>query len=495
MSEHDGRTTLALLRLSGEVGTKARMTRQAFVSRLVSNLQDLLRSEGLSGEVERRYDRLFVSLPDGRGTEALARVFGLQAVAPAVREPCEKLEDAVEIGVRRFERLVAGRRFAVRARVVGDRARRPFGRRDLEVALGERLLPASAGVDLTHPEVTARIEVYEGQAYCFEEELRAPGGLPLGTESRAVALVSGGFDSAVAAWQLLRRGVHLDYVFCNLGGTSHQLGTLRVMKEVADRWSYGTRPRLYAVDFDPVTADIQAHAEPRYWQVILKRQMLRTADRIARETGAQAIVTGEAVGQVSSQTLPNLAVISDATRTPILRPLIGANKEDIIAQARAIGTARLSEVVDEYCAMVPRRPATAARLDVVLEQEAAMDPGVLDRAIEGHEALDLRALDPDDSGMPELETREIPAGAVVLDLRHRNDFDAWHWPDAVWLDFPQAMRAYPSFGRDERYVLYCEFGLKSAHLAERMHREGLRVLHFRGGVPALRRLAEGKAPR
>lgn len=338
-----------------------------------------------------------------------------------------------------------------------------------------------------------RVEVHRGAAHLFHDSTPGAGGLPLGTEGRAVALVSGGFDSAVAAWHLLRRGVRLDYVFCNLGGRTHEVGALRVMKVIAERWSYGDRPRLHALDFRPVVRELMEHTEPRLWQILLKREMLRAAEAIARAVRGRAIVTGEALGQVSSQTLTNLAVISQATPLPILRPLVGFHKEEIIAVANRIGTGPLSAVVGEYCAIVPRRPATAARLTDVLREEERRDPAQLEQAVKSAQRIELRGFDPDAQLLADLETSEVPAGASVLDLRSREEFAAWHFPDAARLEFPEALRAYPAFARDREYVVYCEYGLKSAHLAELMREAGLRAHHFRGGTRALRRWLEGVA--
>jgi thiamine biosynthesis protein ThiI len=481
-------SAVVLLRLSGEVSTKARPTRRAFVVQLVRNVKDALASEGIAGAVERRHDRVLVESADPRVPALLARVFGVQSASRAERHTVASLADVVSAGEAAFREAVRGRRFAVRARSVGD-SPLPFRGRDVEVALGERLRPASAGVDLSHPEFTARVELYGGAAYLFAEVAPGPGGLPLGSSGRAVALVSGGFDSAVAAWQLQRRGVVLEHVFANLGGRTHRLGTLRVIEVIAKRWSYGARPRLHVVDFAAVTRDLQAHAEKRYWQVLLKRLMLRAAEAVARETRAHAIVTGEAVGQVSSQTLVNLATISEATRLPILRPLVGANKDEIVASAHRIGTGPLSAVVDEYCALVPSRPATQARLDAVLAEEAKLDAALLEAAVAAREVLSLRELAEDASALAELEVAEVPPGAVVLDLRTRAEYQGWHWPGALQLDWAHAVEAYPSFAKEQRYALYCEYGLKSAHLAELMRKIGLDAVHVRGGTAALRKLA------
>jgi thiamine biosynthesis protein ThiI len=485
---------IVLLRFSGEIAVKARPTRARFERQLVRNVGDAVRSAGIPARVSRTRNRILVATEDPRAAEVLARVFGVQSLSVASVHPAEKLEQVVETGTALFRDAVAGRRFAVRARRVGDRAKIALAGRDIERLLGAALLPGAAGVDLGRPEVTVRVELHEGRAYFCADLVKGPSGLPLDVEGRAIALLSGGFDSAVAAWQMLRRGVQLDYLFCNLGGRAHQLGTLRVARVLAERWSYGGRPHLHAVDFEAVAADIRARTRTRYWQVILKRQMLRAGELGARERDprsgsvirqADALVTGEAVGQVSSQTLPNLATISQATALPLLRPLIGANKDDIIREAEAIGTASLSAVVDEYCAMVPTRPATVSRLDTVLAEEAKLDPALLARAVAERTVLDLRALGPDADGIPELELDEIPPGAVVIDLRSKAAYAGWHWPGALRLDLDHALAAYRSFSREGRYVLYCEFGLKSAHLAERMRAEGLEAWHFRGGLKAL----------
>lgn len=474
-----------ILRLSGEVAIKARPTRRQFVTRLVRNLKDALRSEGIAPRVERSHDRLLTWVERPEQVAALQRVFGVQSLSLVERRPWRSLDDVVAAGVAIAAERVRGRRFAVRARRVGDRARIPLGSRDVEHALGAALLPGAARVDLSSPEVTVHVELRPGEAHFFAERLPGPGGLPLGCEGRAVALVSGGFDSVVAAWQMARRGVAQDFVFCNLGGAAHRLGTLRVVKRLTDRWLHGQRPRFHAMDFDPLSRDLQARTGQRYWQVILKRLMLRAAAVVASETGGLAVVTGEAVGQVSSQTLANLAVITEATSLPVLRPLVGANKDEIVALARHIGTFELSSVVGEYCAMVPRRPATAATLAAVRAEEERMDPSLLERAVAERAVLDLRRLDVDQQSDPSLEVGEIPPDAVVLDLRTKAAYEAWHWPDALFLDFADALRAWLHFDRSRRYVLYCEFGLKSAHLAELMRRGGLDARHVGGGAPRL----------
>jgi thiamine biosynthesis protein ThiI len=498
IEEHaaEGETQLLLIRFSGDLTTKADATRRRMTSRLIENLRASIKASGRKAKVLRNRNRVYVELEPGPGpsdqemTTRLARVFGVQSVSLTHVEPWACLDDIVRVGHTFGEPFVRDKRFAIRARRVGDRNEVPVRSGDIERELGETFRGIAARVDLSNPEATVFVEVDPERAYYFVAKEPGAGGLPLGTEGRAVSLLSGGFDSPVASWRMLRRGVALDYVFCNLGGRTHQLETLTIAKRLADLWQCGTRPRFHAIDFDPVSREIQAKVMTRYWQVILKRLMLRAAEAVAAKYDAAAIVTGEAIGQVSSQTLQNLAVISDGTKLTILRPLVGNNKNEIIAESKIVGTHDLSAKVGEYCAIVPNRPATHARLADILEEEAKIDPGVLADALEGRSEFMLADLDLAAWGDEDLSTKEVRSVDTVIDLRSKPAFDAWHYPDALFLDFANALRAYGAFDPAQSYVLYCEFGLKSAHLADLMRRNGLRARHISGGLREARRIAE-----
>lgn len=487
MSDH-----LFILRHSGDFYTKARKTRLRFQMRLARNVEDALASHGIPYRLEKTWSRFYLETPDAGAAEVLTRVFGLQSASLAEPRPWTSLDEIVAHGVDVFAGDVRGRTFAVRASRRGGVERIPFDSMVVERALGRALLDAGAGrVHLDDPEVTVWVEVEPGKAHFFREKARGRGGLPIGVEGRAVALVSGGFDSAVASWLMLKRGVELDYVFCNLGGTAHRLGVLKVMKVVADLWSYGSRPRLYEIDFQPVAAELRESAKAQNWQIVLKRQMVRAAEMLALRTRRLGMVTGEAIGQVSSQTLQNLAVISQAARIlPVLRPLLGFNKEEILALARRMGVYELSAAVGEYCDMVPRHPTTRARPDEIERDEAGLDPKLLKDLVASRKIWYLRDLPPEALGPSGLEADHVPEGATVLDLRPAHAYRAWHYPGSLRLDFPRALEAYPSFDPGRPYVLVCEVGLKSAALAEKMQQAGFHARHFGGGIRELMALAE-----
>jgi len=484
---------MILVRYSGEIATKARMTRKQFTRRLVENLRDACQAEGIEARVRGEWNRTYVRTEDPRAAEVASRVFGVQSLSAGEHRSWATLDDIVEAGVEIFRPAVEGKRFAVRANRVGRNHNIPFKSRDVEVALGAALLPDAARVDLTNPEVTAHVEIDARQVVYFPDRVPGPGGIPLGCQGRALALVSGGFDSAVAAWMLLRRGVAIDYVFFNLGGAAHEEAVIRVVKVIADRWSYGYRPKLYSVDLRPFVEAMQATINDRYLQVVLKRLMLRAATRIAEARSLTALVTGEAVGQVSSQTLVNLAVIDRFTDLPVLRPLVGFNKEEILDRARRIGTFDISAGVPEFCALTPTRPATRATVAAVEAEEAKLDLEALDVAADEAAALGLRTIRLDAVDRADLALTEAPSGAVVLDLRPLFLFRQGHHAGALHLEYGMALKSFPSFSREKTYVLYCEIGFKSAFVADEMRKAGFDAYHVRGGLKTLLKNA-GRKP-
>lgn len=477
-----GAPVKALLRLSGEIAMKSRRTRARFQSRLAENLEDAFASSGLEVRIEEQWSRIFVEGEDEL-LDVLPRVFGLSSFSPIEEETDARMEAIVEAGRRRFHERVKGKTFAVRARRSGAHDFRSI---DVQRELGAALNPG-ADVDLDDPEVEVRVEVRDDRAYLFSERRPGAGGLPAGVQGGALCLLSGGFDSAVAGWMVQRRGASVDYVFCNLGGAAYRRMVVEVAKVLADRWSYGLQPRLHVVDFGPVVARMEEAVAESYRQVVLKRLMFGASARVASEEGASALVTGEAIGQVSSQTLVNLRAIDEAAaELPVLRPLIGFDKEEIVERARRIGTFERSSKVREYCQMTGGNPVTAGSLERAREESARVEPELIARAAAEREVLDLRSVSASALVGAGLFVSEIEPEHVVLDTRDRARFREWHPEGAERRDLADLSEDFGDLDRDRTYVLLCEEGTRTAHLAERMQRAGYEAYSYRGGVRALR---------
>ena len=482
---------LILIRLSGEVSTKAPRARARLSQWMEGNITEALSEAKIDFRIKREWSRFFVETSSPHALEVLQRVFGVQSFSLVDTVPFKTLEDVVEAGKGFCADSVKGKRFAVRAQIARGGQFVPFRSTDVERRLGRVLAPEAAKVDLSNPEVTVQVELRDYHAYFFTKRVLGPGGLPIGNEGKVGALASGGFDSAVAAWMMLKRGIPIDYIFCNLAGEAHKIEVLRVLKVLADQWSFGSRPQLHVLDFAPIVRELQAKTHPRYWQVILKRLMYRASEAIAQRFGYLGLVTGEALSQVSSQTLTNLAAISQAVTAPIFRPLIGFNKEEIMDEARAIGTYDFSATIKEHCALAPKNPATRASLQKVLAEEAKLDLTSLDSVVDNLETHDLRQVTIEAiATSPELEIERIPEEAVVLDLRSLSAYEIWHYPGAKHVDFLQALDEYRHFDKAKTYVLYCEIGIKSGQVAERMREAGFKAYNFKGGMKRLLKYAQ-----
>ena len=482
MSSSENTERLILIRLSAELTTKARGTRRRFTRKLMENIREALRETGERFHAESQWTRVYVRTYAPDAIERLRRIPGLSSMSVVEGTCAADLDEIVRIGIRIFGDRVRGRTYAVRAKRTGSHR---FSSHDVQQRLGAALNPG-ATVDLDHPEVEVEVEIRDQVVHFFSGRERGLGGLPLGVEGKAVCLISGGFDSAVAAWLMLKRGVEIEYVFCNLAGESYERSVVQVAKVLADDWSYGTRPRLHVVDFGPVLDSLRAGAQPKYWQLILKRLMYRAAAQVAGEIGASATVTGEALGQVSSQTLMNLAAIDEASDVVVFRPLLGFDKSEIVDHTRRIGTFDISSRVKEYCAIAPGNPVTHATRQATAAEEAKVDQEVLNRAVNGRHMVDLRAVSSADLVESYLLTDEVPEDAVVIDLRPVGSPADWEYPGAQRTEYWELARRIGTLDADRRYVIYCDAGMQAVQLAEQMQRAGLDAFAFRGGTRALR---------
>ena len=248
-------------------------------------------------------------------------------------------------------------------------------------------------MDLKHPEFVIHVEVVTNDAFYYFDRDRGPGGLPTGTSGKVACLISGGIDSPVAAWRMMRRGCRAYFIHFHsypiLSRTSQD--KVRTMVELLTR--HQLRSRLFLVPFAPIQQQIVVSVPAALRVVIYRRLMLRIAERIARKIEAHALVTGDCVGQVASQTVENLAVIGSVVTMPLLRPLIGFDKEEITAEAQKLGTYEVSIIPDEDCCTLftPRYPATRARHAAAALAEAELDiAGLVERAAEAAVVEDFR---------------------------------------------------------------------------------------------------------
>jgi len=375
-----------------------RGNRPLFLRHLRRNVEQALAETGPVA-IEQLSGRILVNLEAHPAPEAardrVARVFGVASVTIAYRTPSTL--DAMKA---LLERLLEGLTFAS-FRISARRAFKTYPMTSVELnrALGAFVLErVRARVDLEHAEQDIHVEVMPAETYISLDRTEGPGGLPVGASGTVAALLSGGIDSPVAAWRMMKRGCRVLFVHFHsvpyLPATSQ--AKVRALVERLTAWQYASR--LHLVPFGEIQREVVLSVPPPLRVVVYRRLMLRIAQELARRAGVPALVTGESLGQVASQTLENIACIDEAAALPVLRPLIGMDKLEITAAAQHIGTFEISIEPDADCCTLftPRHPATRATLDEVRAVERPLD---LERLVAaGADGATLEAFAFPDSG-------------------------------------------------------------------------------------------------
>jgi thiamine biosynthesis protein ThiI len=373
----------------GEIFLKGR-NRGRFEETLVNNMRHALHSIP-DAKVRAPHGRMVVEVPEQEMEEAcarLGRVFGLVSVSPAVAVPADRAL-IVDAAVRVAQAAVArdpGARRSFKVDVRRPNKKFPMSSYEMACEAGARIAEATGlPVNLSAPALTVGIEINVESALVFDERRPGPLGLPVGVSGHAVLLLSGGIDSPVAGWLAAKRGLKLSALYFHsppfVGEKSRD--KVLALGRVLARWH--AMDTVYVAPFARVQQKIRDLAPPELAVVLYRRMMMRVADHLAERLRAQALVTGENLGQVASQTVPNLSVIDRAARTLVLRPLLTYDKTETIALARRIGSFDISALPYEDCCslFVPRHPATGARLSDVERAEERFDVAAEAAAIAG----------------------------------------------------------------------------------------------------------------
>lgn len=471
-----------IVKVFPEITIKSRPVRTRFIRQLAKNIRAVLRDLDPAVVVNGVWDNLelatAVSEPKALKdmTERLSCMPGIAHFLQVDEYPLGDFDDIVAKCKQHFGEALPGKVFAVRCKRAG---KHEFSSMDVEKYVGSQLRRqcGAAGISLKEPEIEVRMEIRDQRLFVIHSQHNGIGGYPLGALEQTLVLMSGGFDSTVAAYQIMRRGLMGHFCFFNLGGRAHELGVMEVAHYIWKKYGSSQRVLFVSVPFEEVLGEILGKVDNSHMGVILKRMMLRAASSIADRLHIDALVTGEAISQVSSQTLPNLSVIDCVTEKLVLRPLIASHKQDIIDLAVEIGTADFAKHMPEYCGVISVNPKTHAKRHRVEHEEKEFDMAVLERAIERAKLVPIdRVIDELGQDVQIEEVSEALAGQIVIDIRH---------PDAEE-DQPLELagievKALPFYALNARfkeldptrqYLLYCDKGVMSRLHAHHLLSEG-----------------------
>ncbi|QKZ02637.1 MULTISPECIES: tRNA uracil 4-sulfurtransferase ThiI [Pseudomonas] len=471
-----------IVKVFPEITIKSRPVRKNFIRQLAKNIRVVLRELDPKLVVEGVWDNLTVvtRVEDAKiqreMIERLRCVPGITHFLQVDEYPLGEMDDLVEQCRKHFGDQLPGKMFAVRCKRAGKHT---FTSMDVDRYVGSQLrrLCGAAGIELKNPDVEVRLEIRDKRVFIIHSQHQGIGGYPLGSLEQTLVLMSGGFDSTVAAYQMMRRGLMTHFCFFNLGGRAHELGVMEVAHFLWKKYGSSQRVLFISIPFEEVVGELLSKVDNSHMGVILKRMMLRAASRMADRLQIDALVTGEAISQVSSQTLPNLSVISAATDKLLLRPLLASHKQDIIDQANEIGTADFAKHMPEYCGVISVNPTTKAKPHRVAHEEQQFDMAVLERALERAKLVSIdNVIDELGQDIEIEEVGQALAGQVIIDIRH---------PDAQE-DEPLELegievKALPFYALNSRfkeldptrqYLLYCDKGVMSRLHAHHLLSEG-----------------------
>lgn len=471
-----------IVKVFPEITIKSPPVRKNFIRQLAKNIRVVLRDLDPQLQVTGVWDNLEVKTEAAEPKvlqeiiERLSCVPGIQHFLQIDEYPLGDFDDIVAKCKLHYGELLAGKIFSVRCKRGG---RHSFSSIDVERHVGSQLRQqcGAAGIDLKKPEIEVRIEIRDQRLYVIHHQHPGLGGYPLGSLEQTLVLMSGGFDSTVAAYQIMRRGLMSHFCFFNLGGRAHELGVMEVAHFLWQKYGRSQRVLFISVPFEEVLGEILGKVDNSYMGVTLKRMMLRAASRLAERLQIDALVTGEAISQVSSQTLPNLSVIDSVTDKLVLRPLIASHKQDIIDTAEQIGTAEFARHMPEYCGVISVNPTTKAKPQRVVYEEEQFDMAVLDRALERARLIAIdRVIEELGQDVQVEEVAEALPGQVVIDIRHPDQAEdqplELDGVEVRTLPFYAINNRFKELDENRQYLLYCDRGVMSRLHAHHLLSEG-----------------------
>ncbi|AKO45886.1 tRNA uracil 4-sulfurtransferase ThiI [[Haemophilus] ducreyi] len=459
-----------IIKLFPEIMIKSDSVRKRFIKILTSNIRNVLLRETEQVAVVRNWDFIEVRAKVAEEIplilDLLKRTPGIHHILEVQEMPFTSLHDIFEHTFAKYQNQLVDKTFCVRVRRKG---KHEFSSLDVEKYVGGGLNQRieSARVKLTKPDVTVRIDINGDKMLLVEARHEGLGGYPIGTQEDVLSLISGGFDSGVSSYMFIRRGSRVHYCFFNLGGASHEIGVKQMAYHIWSRYSTSHKVRFVAINFESVVGEILEKVDNGQMGVVLKRMMVRAASQIAERFAIQAIVTGEALGQVSSQTLTNLRLIDKAADSLVLRPLITHDKEKIIALAKQIGTDDIAKSMPEFCGVISKNPTVKAIESKIVEEERHFDFDVLEKAVQNATYLDIReiALQTEKDVVAVEATSALTEKDIILDIRSPEEMDEkpliLAQTQVIELPFYKLSTQFAHLDQSKNYLLYCERGVMS----------------------------------
>ena len=465
METTEVKTQKFIVKFFPEIMIKGSSAKRQMINQLYNNLKKLLTNIDEEIDLRKFFDKIEVVCPIAVVTEVRQKLLetpGVELVLEALQFDKITTLDQIKVIVNEtMHHEIEDKSFVVRAKRSGTH---DFKSTQIEQTVGGYMLAhnKTKGVDLRNAEVTINVELFDNQLNIITLKHKGLGGFPIGTQGDILSLMSGGFDSTVASYLTMKRGIKTHFIFFNLGGVAHEIGVKQVALYLWSKFGASHNVSFISVPFDDVVTEIFRSTSESYMGVTLKRLMLKASEKIADEMGIDALLTGESVAQVSSQTLRNLALIDQVTNKLILRPLSTMNKPEIMDIANTIGTRRFAETMPEYCGVISKNPITHGSYKRMEVEAKKFDYTVLDKAVEDATHIKVHEIVNDISDIAQMETiSDISSGKyTIIDIRQSDDCIETAC-ETIKIPFFKLKSEFKKLPQDKEYLFYCDKGILS----------------------------------
>lgn len=465
MVENEVKTQKFIVKFFPEIMIKGTKAKRQMIDQLFANIKKILGRVSEDIGYKKLFDKIEVVCPVEFVVEVrqkLLETSGIELVLEAIQIDNMTTLDEIKVVVNeKMSHVIQDKTFVVRAKRTGQQE---FKSIDIERVVGGYMLAnnPSSKVDLKNPEVTIKVELIHKQLNIITNRYPGLSGFPIGTQGDILSLMSGGFDSTVASYLTMKRGLKTHFIFFNLGGIAHEIGVKQVALYLWNRFGSSHRVTFTSVPFEDVVTEIFNSTSQSYMGVTLKRLMLMASEKIADRLKIDALLTGESVAQVSSQTLRNLALIDQVTNKLVLRPLCTMNKPQIIDIANEIGTRKFAEAMPEYCGVISKNPITHGSFDRMEKEAKKFNYEVLDKAVETAVQINVDEIVADVNNIGAVEiVNDISSGNyTVIDIR-QNDECISTCCETLKIPFYKLKSQFEKLPQDKEYLFYCDKGILS----------------------------------
>jgi len=467
MNNSQIKTQKFIIKYFTEIMIKGQTAKRQMIAQVYNNLVSILSKISPEIKIKRFFDKIEVVCPVEVVDSVRAKLLetpGIEQVLEALQFDNMQTLDDIKVKVNEMmSHEIKDKTFVVRAKRTGAQE---FKSTDIEKTVGGYMLAMNSkdtkGVTLKNAEVTINIELEHAQLNIITKKYMGLGGFPIGTQGSVISLMSGGFDSTVASYLTMKRGIKTHFIFFNLGGLAHEIGVKQVAYYLWNKFGSSHRVSFISVPFDDVVTEIFKNVSQPYMGVMLKRLMLSASEKIADSMGIDALVTGESVAQVSSQTLRNLALIDQCTNKLVLRPLAMMSKPDIIDIAYKIGTRRFAESMPEYCGVISKNPVTHGNYERMEKEAKAFNYEILDEAVRKAIFINVDEIDKDvnEIGQMEIITDLNDGDYTVIDIRQSDDCIKTS-VETLKIPFYNLKNEFKKLPQDKTYLFYCDKGIMS----------------------------------